>query len=591
MASTDFTARLGLPFVLSNQAQKHVTVNENLRTYDALFGLSVIDRGLASPPVAPAGGDRYLVGATATSEWSGHEGEIAAFADGGWLFFSPVAGWRMWVENDARFQIFDGSLWRDTTPGDLQNLTVVGLGATADAGNPLLAKLNATLFTALETANDGSGDLRFKLNKESSGNVLSMLFQDNYSTRAEVGLIGDDDFLFKVSPDGSSFYEGIRLDKDTGRVSFPSGAAYDNTSENVLEADDLEGAIDEVLSGPPKVRQRLRSNLGLTQPDVVLRNHVNEASWLSSTSAADNQWFSVCWSPELGLLCAVASTGSGNRVMTSQDGIVWTLRTSAADNDWRSVCWSPELGLFCAVASTGGGNRVMTSPDGIVWTLRTSAADNQWFSICWSPELGLFCAVASTGSGNRVMTSPDGISWTSRTSAADNTWYSVCWAAEPGLFCAVSYSGAGNRVMTSPDGIVWTTRVNANANQWWSVCWSPELGLFCAVALNGTGDGVMTSPDGIVWTARVPAADNQWRSVCWAPSLGLFCAVSGSGSGSRVMTSPDGIDWTLRISAADNDWRSFCWSPELGLFCAVASNGTGDRVMTSISSKSYTYRS
>ena len=83
----------------------------------------------------------------------------------------------------------------------------------------------------------------------------------------------------------------------------------------------------------------------------------------------------------------------------------WTIRTSAADNGWFSVCWSPELGLFVAVAKTGTGNRVMTSPDGINWTIRTSAADNQWLSVCWSPELGIFVAVANTGTGNRVMTS------------------------------------------------------------------------------------------------------------------------------------------------------------------------------------------
>jgi len=39
----------------------------------------------------------------------------------------------------------------------------------------------------------------------------------------------------------------------------------------------------------------------------------------------------------------------------------WTTRASAADNQWRSVTWSPELGLFCAVAYTGSGNRVMTT--------------------------------------------------------------------------------------------------------------------------------------------------------------------------------------------------------------------------------------
>ena len=83
----------------------------------------------------------------------------------------------------------------------------------------------------------------------------------------------------------------------------------------------------------------------------------------------------------------------------------WTIRTSAADNLWYSVCWSPELTLFVAVAFSGTGNRVMTSPDGINWTIRTSAADNNWVSVCWSPELTLFVAVAYTGTGNRVMTS------------------------------------------------------------------------------------------------------------------------------------------------------------------------------------------
>jgi len=91
--------------------------------------------------------------------------------------------------------------------------------------------------------------------------------------------------------------------------------------------------------------------------------------------------------------------------MTSPDGIVWTSRTSAVDNIWTAVAWAPELGLFCAVALSGTGDRVMTSPDGIVWTARTSAADNDWLGVAWSPELGLFCAVSASGTGNRVMTS------------------------------------------------------------------------------------------------------------------------------------------------------------------------------------------
>ena len=84
----------------------------------------------------------------------------------------------------------------------------------------------------------------------------------------------------------------------------------------------------------------------------------------------------------------------------------WTARSSAADDSWRSVTWAKELGLLVAVAASGTGNRVMTSPDGITWTARTSAADNGWLSVTWAKELGLLVAVSYTGAGNRVMTSP-----------------------------------------------------------------------------------------------------------------------------------------------------------------------------------------
>jgi hypothetical protein len=135
-----------------------------------------------------------------------------------------------------------------------------------------------------------------------------------------------------------------------------------------------------------------------------------------------------------------ASEASGALVMAASN---WTSRNASAENEWSSVTYGN--GLFVAVALSGTGNRVMTSPDGITWTARTSAADNFWYSVTYGN--GLFVAVASSGTGNRVMTSPDGITWTARTSAADNSWRSVTYGK--GLFVAVASSGTGNRVMTS----------------------------------------------------------------------------------------------------------------------------------------------
>jgi hypothetical protein len=134
--------------------------------------------------------------------------------------------------------------------------------------------------------------------------------------------------------------------------------------------------------------------------------------WTAGTSAADNQWISVTYGNDL--FVAVAIDGAGNRVMTSPDGITWTSRSSAADNYWQSVTYSN--GLFVAVAQTaprtppassGTGNRVMTSNDGINWTARNLAVNNDWRSVTYGN--GLFVAVANSGTGNRVMTSGYGV--------------------------------------------------------------------------------------------------------------------------------------------------------------------------------------
>jgi hypothetical protein len=300
-------------------------------------------------------------------------------------------------------------------------------------------------------------------------------------------------------------------------------------------------------------------------------NLVAGITWTSRTSAVEIPWWGVTYGN--GLFVAVATSGIGNRVMTSPNGVTWTSRTSAADNEWRSIAYGN--GLFVAVAQSGTGNRVMTSPDGISWTSRTSAANNNWTSVTYGN--GLFVAVSGNGTGNRVMTSSDGVTWTIRSSAAGNFWSSVTYGN--GLFVAVATSGTGNRVMTSPDGISWTSRTSAADNNWTSVTYGN--GLFVAVSSNGTGNRVMTSSDGVTWTIRSSAAGNTWSSVTYGN--GLFVAVANSGTGNRVMTSPDGITWSSRTSATDNPWRSVIWGGTAGQekFVAVSSFGSGDRVMTS----------
>jgi hypothetical protein len=83
------TPNLDLPYISPAQAQKHVTHNEAIRMLDALVQLCVRDRHLTAPPESPAEGDRHIVAAGATGEWNARDGQIAAFQDEGWAFYTP----------------------------------------------------------------------------------------------------------------------------------------------------------------------------------------------------------------------------------------------------------------------------------------------------------------------------------------------------------------------------------------------------------------------------------------------------------------------------------------------------------------------
>ena len=218
----DDTPNLGLPYIMAAQSQKHVTHNEAIRALDAMVQLAVLDRHLSAPPVSPAEGARYIVGGSPTGAWSGHAGKIAAYQDGAWMLYAPVEGWIAWIGDEDVAVVWDGTAWTALTTGggggsdpDPEFDTVAINGATADATDRLSLNGPATLLN-----HDGAGH-QLKINKAAAGDTASLLYQDAFSGRAEMGLAGDDDFHFKVSPDGSSWKEAIVIDRSTGVVSFP----------------------------------------------------------------------------------------------------------------------------------------------------------------------------------------------------------------------------------------------------------------------------------------------------------------------------------------------------------------------------------
>lgn len=224
---TDTTPRSGMPLLAAAQAQKHVTHNEALLQLDALGCARILDRDLTAPPPSPTDGDTYLVHATATGDWTGQDGRIAYALDDGWRFYAPFAGLMAYVVDEAKPIVFDGAAWNDfVSLLSLENLPMLGINTTADATNKLAVKSAALLFDNI------GNSIQAKLNKNSSGDTASILYQTSYSGRAEFGLTGDDNFHCKVSPDGASWTDALLIDKASGAITLAAGAKLPNGSSS-----------------------------------------------------------------------------------------------------------------------------------------------------------------------------------------------------------------------------------------------------------------------------------------------------------------------------------------------------------------------
>ena len=109
-------------------------------------------------------------------------------------------------------------------------LPAVGVGTAADPLNPLSVYGASALFNGT--------NFSFTINKSAAGNTASVLFQDSFSARAQIGLLGDDNFTFKVSPNGSTYFSGIALDKSTGAATFGNArTAVSDTAYAALPTD------------------------------------------------------------------------------------------------------------------------------------------------------------------------------------------------------------------------------------------------------------------------------------------------------------------------------------------------------------------
>lgn len=258
------TTNLKLPLLVSNQSQKEITHNEALTILDNLINNGVKDKDLTTPPENPSQNDLYIVGVGASGEWEGKDNQLA-FYDNGWRFCQARQGTKYWVNDENCIYVFNSTSWTKfsneneniitelsqlddvslnsisqddilkfngtnfVNSKELNNLTGLGINCECDNDNKLATKSNYVLFD-----NNGT-DSKVKVNKSTATQTASHLFQNNYSGRAEFGLIGNDDFTLKVSSDGSEWKESFVVDKTTGNIDFKQNFTLNNLELSTLK--------------------------------------------------------------------------------------------------------------------------------------------------------------------------------------------------------------------------------------------------------------------------------------------------------------------------------------------------------------------
>ena len=90
-------------------------MDANLKKLGAVVHLSVLSHTTTAPPGAPTNGDRYIIPAGATGDWTGLTGQIAVRVAGAWEYYTPEEGWQAWTEALDCMLVYTSAAW--SVPG------------------------------------------------------------------------------------------------------------------------------------------------------------------------------------------------------------------------------------------------------------------------------------------------------------------------------------------------------------------------------------------------------------------------------------------------------------------------------------------
>lgn len=140
---SDETPRLKLPELVDGQELDAMTINDALIGLDALTDICLKGQFVNTPPLSPADGDTYLLGAAPTGAWNGRAFKIACCLDGGWRFYTPFDGLRVFAGTTNATLIYLNGSWLDGAALLNGAEAAIASAATCDLGAA------ASLFVAV----------------------------------------------------------------------------------------------------------------------------------------------------------------------------------------------------------------------------------------------------------------------------------------------------------------------------------------------------------------------------------------------------------------------------------------------------------
>jgi hypothetical protein len=105
----------------SRLGEKHLAVDKALALIDELVRPTVRTRRLRVPPINPADGERWIVGANPTGTWAGKASQIAMRIDGTWSFLQPKLGCALAIEDERISVAWRGGTWHERLGGGALN--------------------------------------------------------------------------------------------------------------------------------------------------------------------------------------------------------------------------------------------------------------------------------------------------------------------------------------------------------------------------------------------------------------------------------------------------------------------------------------